>query len=199
MKRIEEQLNRLTPQQFAVMTGKWAGGRDPIKRDGYRHAAVLVPVLRQNEIWTLLFTRRRDNLQAHSGEVSFPGGAQEPGDHSLVDTALREAYEEIGLKRDNVRILGSLPAVYSVSGFEVTPILGVIENHFTPVLQESEVKRLFAVPISWLASEENYKIRPWQEERDGWNEIVYYKAYDGETVWGLTAGIVHMLFDILKA
>ena len=95
-----------------------------------RNAAVLMPMLCQNGEWALLFTRRTEKVPHHKGQVSFPGGAYEPGDKNSVQTALRETCEEIGLRPEAVRILGELGGMPSVSNYMITPIVGRIIEPF---------------------------------------------------------------------
>src|SRR5512135_3739654 len=90
-------------------------------------AAVLVPLLWQDDQWSLLFTRRTDHVESHKGQVSFPGGGCDEGERTPEETALREAQEEIGLKPQSVRILGRLANMITITSFHVTPVVGVIE------------------------------------------------------------------------
>ena len=134
-----------------------------------RSAAVLVPLLCKNGAWQLLFTRRTEQVPHHKGQVSFPGGAHEPEDGNLVKTALREAAEEIGLQPADVRILGALGDMPSVSNYMITPIVGRITRPFEVKLSKYEVSRVFTIPLEWLADARHREMRP-------------YKAADGTSV-----------------
>src|ERR1041384_728612 len=119
-------------------------------------AAVLVPLIWENEEWHLLYTRRTDRVESHKGQVSFPGGACDEGETTPEQTALREAEEEIGLNPDHVRVLGRLVNMITVSNFRVTPVVGVIKKWPTVFrVGEHEVARIFTIPLGWLANSSN--------------------------------------------
>jgi 8-oxo-dGTP pyrophosphatase MutT (NUDIX family) len=162
-----------------------------------RSAAVLVPMLSQNGEWQLLFTRRTEQVPHHKGQVSFPGGAYEPEDESLVKTALRETYEEIGLKPDDVRILGELSGMPSVSNYMITPIVGRVTKPFDVMLSEYEVSRVFTIPLTWLAETRHREIRPYHAADGRIFDVIYYEPYDGEVLWGATARMAVLLLKIL--
>ncbi len=154
-----------------------------------RPAAVLVPLLWYEDQWHLLFTRRTETVQSHKGQVSFPGGAVDPGDRSPEETALREAYEEIGLLAQDVKVLGRLPDLVTISSYLVTPVVARIRWPYAFTLSPAEVSRVFTVPLAWLADpahwEERMRInRLGQEE-----QVIYYQTYDGEVLWGITGRI----------
>lgn len=156
-------------------------------------AAVLVPLVWQDAEWHLLFTRRTDRVESHKGQVSFPGGACDEGETTPEETALREAEEEIGLSPVNVKVLGRLPNLITISHFRVTPVVGVIRK-WPMVFRvgEHEVARVFTMPLGWLASEANR----WQFEIPGRKRsVIAYHPYDGELLWGATA---RMTVDFLK-
>ena len=156
-------------------------------------AAVLVPLVWQDEEWHLLYTRRTDRVESHKGQVSFPGGACDDGEITPEETALREAHEEIGLEADNVRILGRLPNLITISHYRVTPVVGMILNWPTVFrVGEHEVARIFTMPLGWLANEMNR----WQFDIPGRKRsVIAYHPYDGELLWGATA---RMTVDFLK-
>src|SRR5512135_765443 len=118
-------------------------------------AAVLVPLLWQNDQWNLLFTRRTDHVESHKGQVSFPGGGCDEGETTPEETALREAWEEIGLDPRRVRILGRLANMITVTSFHVTPVVGVIEWPAVFMVGQHEVERIFTIPMRWLADPAN--------------------------------------------
>ena len=163
-----------------------------------RPAAVLVPLLRLEGDWHLLFTRRVDGLPEHPGQVAFPGGRMDPGDPTPEAAALREAEEEIGLPPANVRILGRLGEYPTVTAYCVTPIVAAIDWPFPPRLQPSEVSRLFTIPLAWLAQPENYAEQPRSVPIPRAPiMVVYYDAYDGEILWGASARITQSLLAVL--
>lgn len=156
-------------------------------------AAVLVPLIWENDEWHVLYTRRTDRVESHKGQVSFPGGACDEGETTPEQTALREADEEIGLNPANVRVLGRLVNLITVSNFRVTPVVGVIKKWPTVFrVGEHEVARIFTIPLGWLANPSNR----WQFEMLGRKRsLIAYHPYDGELLWGATA---RMTVDFLK-
>ena len=133
--------------------------------DTSRPAAVLIPLFhasdedRQNHIWQVLLTRRTEAVAEHQGQVAFPGGRAEATDSSPESTALREAQEEIGLDPSQVRILGRMNRLRTITNYCVTPIVGVIPWPFPIQLEEIEVSRVFSIPLEWLADPDHHEIR----------------------------------------
>jgi 8-oxo-dGTP pyrophosphatase MutT (NUDIX family) len=155
-------------------------------------AAVLIPLVWQENEWHLLFTRRTDTVESHKGQVSFPGGACDEGETTPEQTALREAEEEIGLNPDEIRVLGRLTNLITITYFRVTPVVGVIKWPAVFRVGEHEVARVFTIPLGWLANPSNR----WQFERpDTTRSLIAYHPYDGELLWGATA---RMTVDFLK-
>jgi 8-oxo-dGTP pyrophosphatase MutT (NUDIX family) len=165
-----------------------------------REAAVLVPFLRINDAWHLLFIRRTTfEGDRHSGQVAFAGGKREVEDIDLQATALREAEEEIGLQLKDVEILGKINHHHTISQFQVTPYIAVVNWPYPLKLDQTEVARAFTIPLNWLANEQNYKIdeRFHPESNKSWPTI-YYDYFDGELLWGATARMTLSLLDVLK-
>jgi len=160
-------------------------------------AAVLVPLVCENGQWHLLFTRRALGLEDHSGQVSFPGGAWEEQDGDLEQTALREAWEEIGINPASVIVLGKMARFDMVSYFQVTPVVGVVTWPQELNVNTREVARAFMVPIDWLADPHNYQSKPRLFEGQTFN-IPYYNEYDGEIIWGATAQITQEFLRLLQ-
>ena len=155
-------------------------------------AAVLVPLVWHDDEWHLLFTRRTDKVESHKGQVSFPGGACDEGETTPEQTALREADEEIGIHPDDVKVLGRLTNMITISYFRVTPVVGVIKWPAVFRLGEHEVARVFTIPLGWLANPSNR----WQFEVQGRKRsLIAYNPYDGELLWGATA---RMTVDFLQ-
>ena len=155
-------------------------------------AAVLVPLVWHEEEWHLLFTRRTDRVESHKGQVSFPGGACDEGETTPEQTALREADEEIGLQPAEVKVLGRLANLITISYFRVTPVVGVVKWPTVFRVGEHEVARVFTIPLMWLANPSNR----WQFEIPGRSRsVIAYHPYDGELLWGATA---RMTVDFLK-
>ena len=171
--------------------------------DGYREtdtpsealkcAAVLVPLLRLDGEWHLLFTRRTDRVESHKGQVSFPGGACDEGESTPEQTALREADEEIGLRPADVRVLGRLAPMATISSYRVTPVVGVIPWPYVFRPAHAEVARVFTMPLKWLAEKSNH----WEFNLLGRNHsVIFFHPYDGELLWGATA---RMTVEFLQA
>ena len=163
-------------------------------------AAVLIPLYQDDGIWKLLFTRRTDSVDVHSGQVSFPGGQIESSDGTTVAAALREAQEEIGLDPADVEMLGELNPLFTVTQFLVTPVVGIIPWPYPLSSNPSEVARTFGVPIDWLADPKNLEIRERQPMIPGRNiQVYYFKEFEGETIWGMTARITVGFLQIIDA
>ena len=163
----------------------------------HRPAAVLVPVIDRPDGVTLLFTQRAAHLRDHSGQVAFPGGKVDPEDSSPVDTALREAWEEIGLESDAVRPLGYLDPYLSATGFLVVPVVGLVADDAILTLNRDEVDLAFEVPLRLLMDPARHLVRSlaWQ----GRTRYFYAIPHDEHLIWGVTAGIVHNLYERLYA
>ncbi|MEM7295010.1 MAG: CoA pyrophosphatase [Pseudomonadota bacterium] len=161
-----------------------------------RPAAVLVPLEESDAGWRLWLTRRSDALRHHPGQISFPGGKQDPSDTTLVDTALREAEEELGLRRAQVEVLGSLAPHKTVTSFAVTPIIGVIRGDFVPVIDRNEVAEAFPVPTRHVLDIAHFRVegRQWQ----GTTRHYYTVPYGPHYIWGATARILRALAEEVR-
>lgn len=155
-----------------------------------RLAAVLVPMLQQDDAWHLLYILRAQvEGDMHSAQVAFPGGRLEPNENSAESAALREAQEEVGLDPTEVRPLGHMEDFITISNYRVTPVIGVIPWPVKLALDSREVQRAFTIPLAWLADpanrEERERVAP-----DGHSlRVVYFKQFDKELLWGITARI----------
>ncbi len=164
-----------------------------------REAAVLVPFLRIDDAWHILYIRRAMLAgDRHSGQVAFAGGKREQGDDDLLATALREAEEEIGISPDDVQILGHINHHHTISEFQVRPYVGVLPWPYPVIPDGVEVARAFSMPLKWLAEENNYRVEARQhpESERPW-PVVYYDLYDGEMLWGATARMTLSLIEVL--
>ncbi|MBN3848476.1 CoA pyrophosphatase [Paraburkholderia sp. Ac-20342] len=154
--RFERQL-AWTPEKIA--DAPWRNtGIDP------RVAAVLVPLVVREHGLTVLLTQRADHLNDHAGQVSFPGGRQEPFDADAIATALREAHEEVGLDSSRVEILGALPDYLTGTGFCVSPVIGLVHPPFTLQMDTLEVAEVFEVPLAFLMNPANHEERLFRYE-----------------------------------
>lgn len=162
--------------------------RIPEPGEDCRRAAVLVPVLLEPEEARLVYTVRRDHLQDHGGQISFPGGAPEPRDNSLLATALREAEEEINLQPDTVEVIGELEEMYiPPSSFLVSPFVGLLREEAELTLDPEEVEAIFSVSLEEMMSSDSLKKVIW--ERDGRPCEVPIFAVEGHEIWGATAAM----------
>jgi 8-oxo-dGTP pyrophosphatase MutT (NUDIX family) len=158
-------------------------------------AAVLIPLVWYDEEWHLLFTRRTDTVESHKGQVSFPGGACDEGETTPEETALREAEEEIGIHPGDVKVLGRLSNLITITYFRVTPVVGVVRWPAVFRVGAHEVARIFTIPLGWLANSSNR----WQFEMPGRNRsLIAYHPYDGELLWGATARMTVDFLSVLE-
>lgn len=158
-------------------------------------AAVLVPLYVQNGDLTAVFTKRPADMRRHAGEISFPGGRQDPGEE-LRDTALREAEEEIGLDPARVGILGELPLYQTVTGFGIHPVVGWITPPFELRPDPFEVAEAFEVPLHYVLDPENHRRQSYR--RGPVTRGYYVLPYQGRFIWGATAGILVNLARLLR-
>jgi 8-oxo-dGTP pyrophosphatase MutT (NUDIX family) len=172
-------------------------GRHPaieISAPEYRRACVLVPIVRVNDEWSILFSRRSANLAAHSGQIAFPGGAVEEGE-ALEAAAIREAEEEVGIHRGAVELIGRLDDVITNSGFLVAPFVGVIQERIDYVLQEAEVTEVFEVPIEALLDIAQPEVRLVAFGARKYPAYFYrYREYE---IWGLTGRMLKAFLDLV--
>lgn len=175
-----------------------AQNRTGIAQGDMKPAAVLIPFYWDADEWHLLFTRRTDLLESHSGQVSFPGGAIEPKDKDAQEAALREAEEEIGLQPKDVEVIGQLENSLTITNFEIAPVVGTIPWPYPLRINQIEVANVFGVPLSWLANSDNLEIKDRYLEFAGENVPVYYfHPYHGEIIWGATARITINLLKMI--
>jgi 8-oxo-dGTP pyrophosphatase MutT (NUDIX family) len=207
-------LERLTPQALRERFRHppiWTPEHSVEKRFSDREpalAAVLLPLVMRDEL-TLLLTQRSSQLRAHSGQVAFPGGRTDESDQDAVDTALREAHEEVGLPRHHVEVLGTLPTYVTGSAFIITPVVALVTPGFQLQPNPEEVADVFEVPLSYLMNPANH--RRHEMAFDGgvrqWLSMPYTdpvnEADDGEAIeryiWGATAGMLRNLYRFLSA
>lgn len=158
-----------------------------------RPAAVLVPVWLRPEGAALILTKRSSHLKHHPGQIAFPGGKVDATDAGPMAAALREAQEEIGLPPDRVEILGALPVHETVTGFAVTPFVGLVRGAFDPTPEAGEVEEVFSVPLSHVLTPARFAI-----ERRQWMGVwrrYYAVPYGPYYIWGATARILRGLAD----
>jgi 8-oxo-dGTP pyrophosphatase MutT (NUDIX family) len=170
--------------------------RKVIEHPPFSHAAVLVPLFQKDGDCHLLFTKRSEEVKYHKGEISFPGGVVDEEDRELIHTALREAREEIGLKENDVQIIGVLDDIVTITKFIVTPFIGLFPHPYPFKVSEVEIAELIEVPLSSLLEEDCYSER--EIFRGGQNEIIYSYQYGKHIIWGATARILKQLLDLIS-
>jgi 8-oxo-dGTP pyrophosphatase MutT (NUDIX family) len=171
--------------------------RKLIEHPPFSHAAVLVPLFKKGEDCHLLFTKRSDQVKYHKGEISFPGGVVDEEDSELISTALREAFEEIGLKENDVQIIGILDDIVTITEFIVTPIVGLFPYPYLFKVSEVEIAELIEVPLASLLDEDCFSER--EIFRGGRNEGVYAYQYGKHIIWGATARILKQFLDLITS
>jgi 8-oxo-dGTP pyrophosphatase MutT (NUDIX family) len=160
-----------------------------------RPAAVLAPLVMHESGLTVLLTRRADTLRQHTGQIAFPGGRCDPGE-TPVQTALREAQEEIGLDPALVEVAGLLTPYETVTAYRVVPVVGFLRPGFTLTLNRSEVAEVFEAPFEFLMNAANHQ-RQFREAPTGERRYFYAMPYEDYYIWGATAGMLRGLYQRL--
>ena len=169
-------------------------GRVPPPGADSRRAAVLVPVLSEPEGLRLVYTVRKADLQDHAGQISFPGGSMDPSDGSLLETALREAEEEIDLSRDLVEIVGELEEMYiPPSNFRVNPFVGLLPPGAEMVIAPDEVEEIFTASLNELMAPETFRWVLWRRDGRDYEVPVFAVEAERREIWGATAAMTAAL------
>jgi 8-oxo-dGTP pyrophosphatase MutT (NUDIX family) len=160
-----------------------------------RPAAVLVPLVDRPEGMSVLLTQRTAHLTAHAGQIAFPGGKVDPEDIDAVAAALRETEEEIGLARQHVTLIGRLDTYVTGTGFEITPVVGIVSTPFTLSIDPFEVADVFEVPLTFVVDPVNHRrTERLFEERQ---RVFFVLPYENRNIWGATAGMLVNLAEVL--
>ncbi|MCK4242602.1 MAG: CoA pyrophosphatase [Dehalococcoidia bacterium] len=161
-------------------------------------AAVLLPLYKKDGEYYILFTKRTEKVEYHKGQICFPGGGQDKRDKSLEDTALRETFEEIGVRPQDVEILGQLDNMGTVtSSFLITPFVGLIPYPYEFVVNKDEIEELVKVPISALLDKNNYREEVRLHQGRPYRGSFYH--YQGKVIWGTTASILNQFLNLVFA
>jgi 8-oxo-dGTP pyrophosphatase MutT (NUDIX family) len=156
--------------------------------ENLRASAVLIPLFRNQGEYYILFTERSEEVDFHKGQVCFPGGTREPSDSSLLQTALREIEEEIGLKATDVEVLGELDDQLTLtSNYVISPFVAFIPYPYALRADRREIREIFSIPLSFLMDEANFKQESYEYE------------YKGHIIWGATARILRQFIDLLNS
>lgn len=160
-------------------------------------AGVLVPLIeRPRQGLSLLLTRRSAELKHHAGQVSFPGGRMEPGDLDIAATALRETHEEVGICGESVSIIGYLEPMPTITGYAVTPVVGLVDATAEIIVDTTEVECAFEVPLAYLLEPANRRQVP--RELHGSVVPMVEFHYGGERIWGATAFIITQFIKLIN-
>jgi 8-oxo-dGTP pyrophosphatase MutT (NUDIX family) len=175
-----------TPRQYSA-------GEFP----GFKKAAVLVPLVASKEGLSVLLTLRTNDVESHKGQISFPGGMQDDTDKSMIETAVRETHEELGINPNTVEILGLLDDHPVPSKFIITPVVGYLKESPEYSPQPAEVAEVFSVPLSFFLDERNGTT----EEREFQNKIftVWHFHFGKYHIWGATAAIIRDFLSVMSS
>lgn len=164
-------------------------------RPDARPASVLMPLIDRAEGISVLLTQRTDHLPDHAGQVSFPGGSREAHDADDIETALRETEEEVGIGREHIDVIGKLDLYQTGTGFDITPVVGVVGADFSLKIDETEVAQVFEVPLPFILDPANRETH--SREFNG-TEFTYFAiSYEGFYIWGATAAMLVNLSAVL--
>ena len=161
-----------------------------------RPAGVLIPIIERDPGLTVLLTERSAELKHHAGQVSFPGGGMEQADQDVAATALRETHEEVGIEPERIEVAGYLPSLPTITGYAVTPVVGLVAADFRLRIDPLEVESAFEVPLEYLldAGNEVYSER----EFEGVVYPITSIDFDGHRIWGATAIMIGILREQLS-
>lgn len=162
--------------------------KDP--QPGQIRAAVLIPIIiKENDI-ELLLTRRTDQVEHHKNQISFPGGAVDPEDKTIIDAALRETEEELGIPPGKIEVLGLIDEVTTPSRFLITPVVGLLKQMPPLRLHRIEVEDAFTVPLDFFTNQNNVRVE--YHEFEGKRHEVYFYHYKDKVIWGVTGYIIRL-------
>jgi 8-oxo-dGTP pyrophosphatase MutT (NUDIX family) len=160
-------------------------------------AAVLIPLFLKNGEYHILFTKRAENMTHHRGEISFPGGVNHPEDTDILQTALRETWEEVGIAPEEVEILGVLDDFLSIHNVLVTPYVGFVATELRLRINPAEIERIVEVPLSYLLTPGIFQLREWSWQ--GRTIPLLFVLYGKDSIWGLTAAMLKQFLEIISA
>ena len=193
--RLATRLDPLFGGPERPVRNDWLDPRDRAEVKTLTPAAVLAPIVRRPEAWTLLLTQRTESMPTHAGQTAFPGGRVQAEDGGPVETALRETLEEIGLLPQFINPIGRIESYETGTGYEIVPIIAYVEPGFTLKLDEREVHSAFEVPIPYIFDVANHTKR--EGEFRGAKRSFYEVLYNERRVWGATMGMIRALYERL--
>jgi 8-oxo-dGTP pyrophosphatase MutT (NUDIX family) len=187
----------LDPTDVVMPPGseRWPTGMREKLAQTLTPAAVLIPVIERADSLSILLTQRSAELKHHASQVSFPGGRMEESDDDILATALRETHEEVGIAPEEVSVIGYLDPMPTVTGYAVTPVVGLLEEPDGIVVDKSEVEYTFEVPLQFLLDPRNELAA--EREFYGQKMPIVEFVYDDQRIWGATAFMLVMMRKIL--
>lgn len=201
IKELQQKLQDPLPGQSAQLKmAPSSRRRYMIAPDGVRRAGVMATLFPKDNDWHIVFIERNKNDQdTHGGQISFPGGKAEPEDSTMLNTALRETEEEVGISQKDIKVLGSLSEVYiPVSNFNVYPYVGFLDFQPNYTIQEEEVFRVLEVPISHFQNETVKRTTDVPINKYLTLKNVPYYEVDNQVLWGATAMMVSELMEVIE-
>ena len=196
--RLAQTRKPLDPLDVVVPSGtySWPAGMLEKIASTLKPAGVLIPVRRHDSGLSVLLTQRSADLKHHAGQVSFPGGRMEETDADIEVTALRETREEIGIAEEEVAIIGYLETMPTVTGYAVTPVVGLIDGLVDLVIDRTEVEYTFEVPLAFLLEPGNHRLvaREWQ----GLSFSMVEFHFEGQRIWGATAQMLMRFINMIR-
>jgi len=176
---------------------RWPRGLREQLAGSLKPAGVLIPVFEHDDSdLSLLLTQRAAELKHHAGQISFPGGRMELHDADIRVTALRETHEEIGIAEQDVTVIGYLSPMPTITGYAVTPVVGLVADGVELNIDQTEVEYTFEVPLPFLLDPSNQKMI--ERDVDGRLATMAEFHYAGQRIWGATAFIILQLLNIIK-
>lgn len=169
---------------------------DLLEHEPLREAAVLIGLVRRESGWHVLLTQRNEQLNHHGGQVSFPGGRLDPGE-TAIDAALRECFEEVGISRTQIEVVGYQQRFATISSYVISPVLAILDSDLNPVPQQSEVAEIFEAPLSLFFDRTQHQpeTRMWKGRVRSTTIIPFQKF----RIWGATASMMLKLVELLEA
>ena len=174
----------------------WPEGMLEAIEASLKPAGVLIPIRNYEDGLKVLLTQRAADLKHHAGQVSFPGGSMERTDANIAATALRETAEEIGVAAQNVAIIGYLETMPTVTGFAVSPAIGLIDGRIELSIDRTEVEYVFEVPLQFLLDDANHRMVPRQWQGLSFSMVEFH--FEDQRIWGATAQMLFRFINILK-
>ena len=169
--------------------------RVSLERSGYTRAAILLPIFNREGGTHLLFTHRTETVSTHKGEISFPGGSIEPGDQGPLQTALREANEEVQIDPEGVAVAGILDDIFTITRYLITPVVGFCLPSVSFQPNPREIRRILEIPVERFLDPGVFRVET-RYEFEGARYPIYYFHLPEETIWGATAKILKQFLEI---